>query len=166
MMWLVKWRCLRGGWRLSRSWKNGWWRWNGLEGRAGADRFIYGLEFVQLLGCAQVGVFILGFQVGVFNLGFRVGVFKLVLSSRGEQVGCCEFLVSILWWSKPPHHVKVNPLGEVIFETQMWTPSKTTAVSDRFAKATTIYEHFVTQQLFWLRRASSWLVAFFLYPYL
>jgi hypothetical protein len=28
------------------------------------------------------------------------------------QVGCFEFLVSILRWSKPPQHVKVNPLGE------------------------------------------------------
>jgi hypothetical protein len=30
------------------------------------------------------------------------------------QVECCEFLVSIFRWSKPPHHVKVNSLGEVV----------------------------------------------------
>jgi hypothetical protein len=41
-------------------------------------------------------------------------VFKFVRSSWGVQVGAfCEFLVSIFRWSKPPHHVKVNPLGEV-----------------------------------------------------
>jgi hypothetical protein len=31
----------------------------------------------------------------------------------GVQVGFDEFLVSIFRWSKPPHHVKVNPLGGV-----------------------------------------------------
>jgi hypothetical protein len=55
------------------------------------------LKFVPVLGFVQVGVFILGFQVGVF---------KFVRSSWGVQVSAfCEFLVSILWWSKPPHHV-------------------------------------------------------------
>jgi hypothetical protein len=40
-------------------------------------------------------------------------VFKLGCSSLCVQVGAvCEFLVSIFRWSKPPHHVKVNPLGE------------------------------------------------------
>jgi hypothetical protein len=54
----------------------------------------------------------------VFKLGLQVGVFKVGCSSLGVQVGvcrsgCCEFLVSIFRWRKPPHHVKVNPLGEV-----------------------------------------------------
>jgi hypothetical protein len=40
----------------------------------------------------------------------------LEFSSWGVQVGAfCEFLVSILRWSKPPHYVKVNPLGELSF---------------------------------------------------
>jgi hypothetical protein len=50
------------------------------------------------------------------HIEFRVGVFKFVRSSWGVQVGAfCEFLVSIFRRSKPPHHVKVNPLGEVGF---------------------------------------------------
>jgi hypothetical protein len=46
-------------------------------------------------------------------LGFvQVRVFKFVRSSWGVQVGAfCEFLVSILRWSKPPHHVKVIHSG-------------------------------------------------------
>jgi hypothetical protein len=34
----------------------------------------------------------------------------------GVQVGVCRPGVVNSWfrWSKPPHHVKVNPLGEVI----------------------------------------------------
>jgi hypothetical protein len=64
---------------------------------------------VLVMEVAQVGA--------VFNLGLQVGVCKLVYSSWGVQVGvwrsgCCEFLVSIIRWRKPPHHVKVNPLGE------------------------------------------------------
>jgi hypothetical protein len=35
-------------------------------------------------------------------------VFKLKVSERGYVV---DFLVSIFSWSKPPHDVKVNPLG-------------------------------------------------------
>jgi hypothetical protein len=54
-----------------------------------------------------------GVQVGFARWGSQVRVFKFGCSSRGVQVGCCEFLVSIVRWSKPPHHVKVNPLGEV-----------------------------------------------------
>jgi hypothetical protein len=35
----------------------------------------------------------------------HIGMFKM---------GCrADFLVPILSWSKPPHHVKVNPLGDV-----------------------------------------------------
>jgi hypothetical protein len=41
-------------------------------------------------------------------------VFKFGCSSRGVQDGCCEFLVSIFRWSKPPHHVKENPLSELL----------------------------------------------------
>jgi hypothetical protein len=59
---------------------------------------------VLVMEVAQVGA--------VFKLGLQVGVFKLGCSSRGVQVKCCEFLVSIFRWSKPPHYVKVNPLGE------------------------------------------------------
>jgi hypothetical protein len=63
-----------------------------------------GLEFVLVIEVPQVGaVFILGLQGAVLMLG---------CSSRCVQVGCCEFLVSIFRWSKPPHHVKVNPLEE------------------------------------------------------
>jgi hypothetical protein len=63
------------------------------------------------------------------SLGVQVWVFKFVFSSLcfqvwvstfgcprlGVQVGCCEFLVFIFRWSKPPHHVKMNPLGEVAY---------------------------------------------------
>jgi hypothetical protein len=49
----------------------------------------------------------------VCTLGWATGVFKFGCSSRGVQVRCCYLLVSIFRWSKPPHHVKVNPLGEV-----------------------------------------------------
>jgi hypothetical protein len=52
-------------------------------------------------------------KLGCSSLGVQVWVFTFGCSSRGVQVGCCEFLVSIFRWSKPPHHVKVNPLGEV-----------------------------------------------------
>jgi hypothetical protein len=58
----------------------------------------------------RVGVF-WGVCAGVFILSFELGC-----SSWGVQVGAfCEFLVSIFRRSKPPHHVKVNPLGEVGF---------------------------------------------------
>jgi hypothetical protein len=60
-------------------------------------------------GCARWG----GGQAGFASWGGQVTVFKLGCSSRGVQVRCCEFLVSIFRWSKPPHHVKVKPLGEV-----------------------------------------------------
>jgi hypothetical protein len=63
-------------------------------------------------------------QVGVFVLECSYWVFKLGCSSSGVQVGAfklgcsggafCGFLVSIFRWSKPPQHVKVNPLGEGI----------------------------------------------------
>jgi hypothetical protein len=47
----------------------------------------------------------------VFKLGLQVRVVKLGWSSLGvHAVGCCEFLVSIFRRSKPPHHVKGNPL--------------------------------------------------------
>jgi hypothetical protein len=66
---------------------------------------------VLVMEVAQVGiVFRLGLQVGVVKLWWA---FKLGCSSRGVQVGCCKILVSIFRWSKPPHHVKVNPLGEM-----------------------------------------------------
>jgi hypothetical protein len=49
----------------------------------------------------------------VFKYGCKLGwADKLRCSSRGVQSGCCAFLVSIFRWSKPPHHIKVNPLGE------------------------------------------------------
>jgi hypothetical protein len=52
-------------------------------------------------------------QVGaVFKLGLQIGVVKFGYSSRGVPVRCCEFLVSIFRWSKPPHNDKVIPLGE------------------------------------------------------
>jgi hypothetical protein len=75
---------------------------------------------VLVVAVAQVGaVFKLRLQVGVklgwSSWGVQVGVFKLVCLSRWEQVGCCEFLVSTFRWRKPPHHVKVNPLGEVLY---------------------------------------------------
>jgi hypothetical protein len=60
-------------------------------------------------GCASWG----GVHVVFASWGGQVRVFKLGCSSQGVQVGCCAFLVSIFRWSKPPHHVKVNPLGEV-----------------------------------------------------
>jgi hypothetical protein len=42
----------------------------------------------------------------------QVRVFKFVRSGWGVQVGVfCEFLVFILWWSNPPHHVKVIHSG-------------------------------------------------------
>jgi hypothetical protein len=57
-----------------------------------------------------------GVHVGFASWGGQVRVFKFGCSSlgvsRGAQVGYCEFLVSIFRWSKPPHHVKVSPLGE------------------------------------------------------
>jgi hypothetical protein len=50
-------------------------------------------------------------QVGaVFKLGLQVGVVELGCSSLGVQVWVFK---SGVRWSKPPHHVKVNPLGEV-----------------------------------------------------
>jgi hypothetical protein len=54
---------------------------------------------VLVMEFAQAGAVI---QVGIASWGGQARV----------QVGCCKFLVSIFWWSKPPHHVKVNPLGE------------------------------------------------------
>lgn len=39
----------------------------------------------------------------------QIEVLKSGCSNCGDLV---DFLVSIHWWSKPPHHVKVNPLGE------------------------------------------------------
>jgi hypothetical protein len=54
---------------------------------------------VLVMEVAQVGA--------VFKLGLQVGVFMW-----GVPVGCCEFLVSISRGSLPPHHVKVNVLGE------------------------------------------------------
>jgi hypothetical protein len=56
--------------------------------------------------CASWG----GVRVGFASWGVQVLLFK----SGGVQVGYCEFMVSIFRWSKPPHHVKVNPLGEVV----------------------------------------------------
>jgi hypothetical protein len=69
---------------------------------------------VLVMEVAQVGaVFKLGLQVGVVKLGCSSLGVQVGCSSRGVQVGCCQFLVSIVRWSKPPQHVKVNPLGEV-----------------------------------------------------
>jgi hypothetical protein len=49
----------------------------------------------------------------VFKLGCSSWVVQICAFKLGVQVGAFgEFLVSILRWSKPPHHVKVNPLGE------------------------------------------------------
>jgi hypothetical protein len=73
---------------------------------------------VLVMEVAQVGM--------VFKMGLQVGVVKFECSSRGTQsgvclVGCCEFLVSIFRWSKPPHLVTVNPLGEVDAQQQCST---------------------------------------------
>jgi hypothetical protein len=73
-----------------------------------------------MLGFVQVRVFALecsswGVQVGVFKLGCSSWGVEVCAFKLGVQVGAfCEFLVSIVRWSKPPHHVKVNPLGEVL----------------------------------------------------
>jgi hypothetical protein len=54
----------------------------------------------------------------------------LGLSSWGVQVGGCESLVSILWWSQPPHHVKGNPLGEVhIVDWTFFLPLSTCSIA-------------------------------------
>jgi hypothetical protein len=54
-------------------------------------------------------------KLGCLCWGFQDGVFKLVRSSWVVQVGVfCEFLVSILGWSKPPHHVKVIHSGRYL----------------------------------------------------
>jgi hypothetical protein len=63
-----------------------------------------GLEFVLVTEVAQVGA--------VFKLGLQVGGVHVWCSSWDLQVGCCDFAVSIFRWIKPPHHVKVNPLGK------------------------------------------------------
>jgi hypothetical protein len=59
-------------------------------------------------GCASWG----GDQVGFASWGGQVGVFKLGC----VQVGVCRSGVVNSWFPsferKPPHHVKVNPLGE------------------------------------------------------
>jgi hypothetical protein len=48
----------------------------------------------------------------LFKLGFQVGVVKIgVFKSRCEGRDVVDILVSILFESKPFHHVKVNPLG-------------------------------------------------------
>jgi hypothetical protein len=66
---------------------------------------------VLVMEVAQVGTVLkLGLQVGVVKLRW---VFKLGCSSQCVQVGCCKFLVPIFQWSKPPYHVKVNPIGEI-----------------------------------------------------
>jgi hypothetical protein len=50
----------------------------------------------------------------LLKLGCLFWSVHIGFSSWGVQVGAfCEFLVSTFQWSKPPHHVKVNPLGEV-----------------------------------------------------
>jgi hypothetical protein len=63
--------------------------------------------------CASWGVCVgVGVRIGTSTWGVQVEVFKFVRSSWGVQVGAfCEFLVSILRWSKPPHHVKVFHSG-------------------------------------------------------
>jgi hypothetical protein len=62
------------------------------------------MKFVQVLRFVQVGVF----KLRCSSWGVQAGVFKFVRSSWGVQVGAfCEFLFSILRWSKSPHHVKV-----------------------------------------------------------
>jgi hypothetical protein len=88
----------------------------GVNAGCGEILFVTGLRAEICTGagvCASCGLCV---RV-IILLGFQVGVFKCVRSSWGTQVGAfCEFLVSIFrWifrWSKPPHHAKVNPLGE------------------------------------------------------
>jgi hypothetical protein len=64
-------------------------------------------------GLCKFGCLCWSVHIGFSSWGVQVGVFKFVRSSWGVQVGAfCEFLVSIVRWNKPPHHVKVNPLGE------------------------------------------------------
>jgi hypothetical protein len=60
----------------------------------------------------RVGIVLVMEVAQVGAVGLQVRVYKFGCSSRGVQVGCCELLVSIFRWNKPPHHVKVNPLGE------------------------------------------------------
>jgi hypothetical protein len=54
-----------------------------------------------------------GVQAGFASCGGKLKVVKFGGSCQGVPVGCCELLVSIFRWSKPPYHVKVNPLREV-----------------------------------------------------
>jgi hypothetical protein len=77
---------------------------------------------VLVMEVAQVGA--------VFKLGLQVRVYKFGCSSRGVQVGCCEFLVSIFRWSKPLHHVKVNLLGEEFLGGSCKTTLKITGPLD------------------------------------
>jgi hypothetical protein len=70
-----------------------------------------GVELVSLLdwGLICVGDEVFASWCGV-QVGFpsQVGVIK----SRFAGRGVVDFLVSILGGRKPPHRVKVNPLGE------------------------------------------------------
>jgi hypothetical protein len=68
-----------------------------------------------MLGFVQVRVFALECSYWVFKLGCSSWGVQVCASKLGVQVGAfCEFLVSVVRWSKPPHHVKVNPLGDVL----------------------------------------------------
>jgi hypothetical protein len=62
-------------------------------------------------------------------------VVKVERSSWGFLAEVCRsgvvvFLVSILRWNKPPHHVKVNPLGEVLIISSSEMSLSSTALVD------------------------------------
>jgi hypothetical protein len=75
--------------------------------------FIRGIECAShtccfttvLTGQQEIGVVCVSGDVAA---GVIVGVETVVYTCRK----CVDFLVSMPTWSKPPHHVKVNPLRE------------------------------------------------------